>query len=140
MFTFVPESCFDAAAKLLVKELSNIPPFECNFESVSYFEKGNSVIWINQDTEAIKRFEHLQKRVAKLFPYCDEKKNDSGEFVPHMTVGYAPKTIIERVHKQVAEEWKSQTVTVNEICMIYRPDKDTCFKTIHRIPLGGNKD
>ena len=137
LFPFIPETCFDSALKLLTQELQDFKPFECSFDSISYFEKGSSVLWVNQNETARNNFIELQKRVASLFPYCAKKKNETGEFIPHMTVGYAPKTIVEKVHKQLSEDWKTQTVTVGEICMIYRPDVDTCFKIIHKVPLGG---
>ncbi|KAF0973135.1 hypothetical protein FDP41_008342 [Naegleria fowleri] len=136
LFPFIPEGCFDAAATLLKKELANFEPFECTFHDINCFRKGSSVLWLDQDEHAVKQVVELQKRVAALFPYCDEKKNEKGEFIPHLTIGYTSQNIVDKTMSELKQQWKSVTVPVGEICMIFRPDVDTSFTTIHKIPLG----
>jgi len=136
LFPFLPEGCFDAAASLLTEELANFEPFDCTFSTVNSFPKGSSVLWLDQDSEAQKKFVHLQKRVSKLFPYCDERKNEGGTFTPHLTIGYTSQNIVKKKVEELQKSWQTVTVPVGEICMIFRPDVNTCFTTIHKIPLG----
>jgi len=136
LFPFIPEQYFDEAAKLITEQLAHIEPFELTFDGVSCFEKKTSVIWLSQNETAVEKMREVQSAVASLFPYCDEKHDENGKFVPHLTIGqYSPKGLQKKL-QELRTNWKSTTVQVGEICMIYRPDQESSFSVIHRIPLG----
>ncbi|EFC42200.1 predicted protein [Naegleria gruberi] len=136
LFPFIPEQYFEQAQELIREKLARVEPFDITFSGVNYFAKNSSVMWLDQDEESIKKLQQVQALIAELFPYCDEKKNEKGEFVPHLTVGQQALKFVEKKVKELNSKWKPVTVRVNEVCLIYRPDKETSFSVIHRVPLG----
>ncbi|KAG2383519.1 hypothetical protein C9374_004190 [Naegleria lovaniensis] len=139
LFPFISEKYFDAAAQLLREHLQHVESFDLTLSGVSCFDKKTAVLWLDQDENGKQQLVELQSVVAKHFPYCDEKKNENGEFVPHLTVGQCAQKVVQSKVKDLNSKWKPVTVKVEDICMIYRPDQETSFSVIHRIPLGGRQ-
>ncbi|KAF0972029.1 hypothetical protein FDP41_009725 [Naegleria fowleri] len=137
LFPFISEKYFDAAAQLLKESMKSLESFDLTLSGISYFDKKTAVMYLDQDDYGKQKLVELQSMVAKHFPYCDEKKNEHGEFVPHLTVGQCAQKMVQSKVKELNSKWKPVTFKVEDICMIYRPDQETSFAVIHRIPLGG---
>jgi len=145
LYPFVGEQFYPSQVAHIEKALSEIAPFEIEFNRFNFFDKGTSakdpdpscyVFLQPSPLQAMGELQKIYNALTGLYPFCKSKKHNKG-FTGHLTVGQFPRSKCFDYVKTMNAEWKKISFQCDSVCLIARTGQDTPFEIRYRIKLGG---
>lgn len=128
LYPFIPETEFVLGTRVLQAAFAASPPapMRITLDVFNAFAKGKTAaIWLHPREDAGTGLETLYKTVESAFPFCASGRE---QFVPHLSVGQAPKGRAAACIQEFQASWEPVTFEVDHVCLISRVD-DKPFET-----------
>ncbi|MFX0073029.1 MAG: 2'-5' RNA ligase family protein [Candidatus Hermodarchaeota archaeon] len=114
-----------------------INSFKIKFNKIQYFQHKhqNYTLWLNPEPKEL--IVHLQSKLLKIVPDCNDLNKYKGGFTPHLSVGQikGKKDLFEMIN-EIQNSWKELEFKVSSIYFISRENnKFSKFEVVKEILL-----
>lgn len=134
----------DEVLELLKDGLRNLKSVNLNFNSISYFEGSNNVVFFAPDTNSITSIKEIFIEVINtLHNQTEDVYNDYklsiSEFNPHMTISERiPRDKLEKIKRKLGKSEEKLSFCVEFLHMYKQNENSSLWKEIGKVKLGNN--
>ncbi|MFB9409223.1 RNA repair domain-containing protein [Dactylosporangium matsuzakiense] len=115
VYGFVPETSFDAAARVVAAAVEGAGAFTVRLTRLNRFDnRGSTTVWAQPETTPPDALQRLQSALQARFPGCT-----AGAFTPHLTLAKLTRDV-EATYASLQRSWTPVEFTVTAVDLISR--------------------